>query len=392
MQQGSQYENAEAAHNVTSIITPREAAVRRGIPLAIMILVASAAWLTAFPPDYRRDWADIATEVSYLVAVSVGYVFIARLQVRVLELGWIIFLFSLLFEVLDEFTIEGRFWSETLTGAMAVPALAMVGIGFRRAVQSLDRADAERRAGEVATLRAKEAAEATNVTLRETIRQKDDVVSIVAHDFRSPLTVIQGFSELLHSRSADPETRALLEAIGVQSQYLTSLADDVLTMTRIESGTLPLDARDVDLADLARDAIAARSTSPSEVVLDAAAGGSPIHGDARRLRQVIENLIDNAVKYAPAGTRVIVSVKGTPAGAEVSVADAGPGIAPEEVPGLFQKFSRLAAARRSGVHGTGLGLYICRSIVEAHGGRISVDTAPGKGSVFKVMLPSASEG
>lgn len=365
--------------------------MRRGIPLAIVMALASAAWVTSFPPDYRRDWTDIATEASYLVAVSVGYVFIARLQVKILELGWILFLFSLLFEVLDEFTIEGRFWSDTVTAAMAVPALVMVGIGFRRAVQSLDRADAERRAGEAATLRAKEAAEAANVTLRETIRQKDDVVSIVAHDFRSPLTVIQGFSELMHARSADPETRALLEAIGVQADYLTSLADDVLTMTRIESGTMPLEAREVDLAEVAREAIAARSTSPSEVVLDAAGGRSPIHGDARRLRQVIENLIDNAVKYAPAGTRVTVSVQGTPGGAEVSVADSGPGIAPEEVPGLFQKFSRLAAARRSGVHGTGLGLYICRSIVEAHGGRISVDTAPGKGSVFRVVLPRVAE-
>ncbi len=376
---------------MTPIITPQEAALRRGIPLAVLMLAASVAWLTVFPPEARRDWVDIATEASYLMAVSVGYVFIARLRVHVLELGWIIFLFSLLFEVLDEFTVEGRFWSDTLTAAMAVPALIMVGIGFRRAVQSLDRADAERRAGEVATLRAKESAEAANVTLRETIRQKDDVVSIVAHDFRSPLTVIQGFSELLHARSADSETRALLSAIGVQAEYLTSLAEDVLTMTRIESGTLPLDPHDVDLADLARDAIAARSSSPSEVVLDTAGGGSPIHGDARRLRQVIENLIDNAVKYAPAGTRVTVSVHGTPTGATVSVADTGPGIAPEEVPGLFQKFSRLAAARRSGVHGTGLGLYICRSIVEAHGGRISVDTAPGKGSVFKVVLPRVAD-
>lgn len=356
----------------------------------MFMLAASAAWLTAFPPDFRRDWGDIATEVSYLVAVTVGYVFIARLRVRVLELGWVIFLFSLLFEVLDEFTAEGGFWSDTLTGAMAVPALAMVGIGVRRAVRQLDLVELERRAGEAATLRAKEDAEAANVTLREVIRQKDDVVSIVAHDFRSPLTLIQGYSELMHSRSPDPETRALLEAIVVQSQYLTSLADDVLTMTRIESDTLPLAADDVDLADLARDAIAARSNSPSEIVLDAPPEGVRIHGDARRLRQVIENLIDNAVKYAPAGTRVTVSVHGTPGGAEVSVADGGPGILPEDVPGLFQKFSRLAAARRSGVHGTGLGLYICRSIVEAHGGRISVDTAPGKGSVFKVTLPSAS--
>lgn len=376
---------------MTSIITPREAAVRRGIPLAVMMLAASAAWLTVFPPDSSRDWADIATEASYFVAAAVAYVFIARLQVRILELGWVVFLFSLLFEVLDEFTLESSFWGGTVTAAMAVPALVMVGIGFRRAVRALDRADAERRNGAAATLWAKEAAEAANVSLRETIRQKDDVVSIVAHDFRSPLTVIQGYSELLRSRSADPETRSLLDAIVVQSEYLTALADDVLTMTRIESGTLPLDARDVDLADLARDAIAARSGSPSEVVLHAAAGGSPIHGDARRLRQVIENLIDNAVKYAPAGTRVTVSVQGTPSGAEVSVADSGPGIAPEEVPGLFQKFSRLAAARRSGVHGTGLGLYICRSIVEAHGGRISVDSAPGKGSVFKVALPKMAD-
>jgi signal transduction histidine kinase len=203
------------------------------------------------------------------------------------------------------------------------------------------------------------------------------------------LTVIQGYSELMHSRSVDAETRALLEAIVVQTQYLTSLADDVLTMTRIESGTLPLDTRDVDLADLARQAIAARSTAPSAIVLDASSGPAPIHGDPRRLRQVIENLIGNAVKYAPAGTPVTVSVRRSADGAEVSVADAGPGIPPEEIPGLFQKFSRLGAARRSGVHGTGLGLYICRSIVEAHGGRISVAGGPGGGSVFTVVLPRA---
>jgi signal transduction histidine kinase len=119
------------------------------------------------------------------------------------------------------------------------------------------------------------------------------------------------------------------------------------------------------------------------------AGGVPVvvEGDRQRLVQLVQNLVGNAVKYSPAGAPVRVAVARNGTEARITVADEGIGIRPEDLPRLFQKFSRLENARKSGAPGTGLGLYICRSIVEAHGGRIWAESEPQKGSTFVVTLP-----
>lgn len=223
----------------------------------------------------------------------------------------------------------------------------------------------------------------------EAVRQKDEVVSMVAHDLRSPLTVISGYAEVLEARVADPELRGYAAVILRQSAHVASLASDMLTTARIESGRLPLDRRELILEEVVREAIADRvPESGVHVSLEGPAGGPcRVEADAHWIRQVVENLVGNAVKYSPDGADVRVKVARAAGGCQVSVSDQGLGIAAEDLPRLFRKFSRLEAGRKNGIPGTGLGLFICRSIVEAHGGRIWADSEPGRGSTFHFVLP-----
>jgi signal transduction histidine kinase len=224
--------------------------------------------------------------------------------------------------------------------------------------------------------------------LHEAVRQKDEVVSIVAHDFQSPLTVIRGFGELLEQRLAEPELRKMASVITAQSRHLSALAADTLAMSRIDAGALPAEAQQVALADLVRSVVEAhRAESGAEIAFDAAEDGLLVRGDPERLHQLVTNLLDNAIKYSAKGAPIRVGLRRDRDCAEVSVADSGMGLAPEDLPKLFRRFSRLDAARKSRIAGTGLGLYICRSIVEAHGGRIWAESAPGRGSTFRVLLP-----
>lgn len=356
------------------------------------VLAAAAVfallWLGAFPPSDRREWTDIATEGSYFLAAAAGYAYITRFGVPLLDAGWLVFAYSLLFEVLDEFTLESALWGQTFTGGMGLGGLALIGLGIRRAAQLQEAAARERRRAEEATLQARDVAENANRELREMIRLKDDIVSIVAHDFRSPLTVIQGYGEVLQGRVEDPRVREMVDVIVGQARHLASLAEDTMAMSRIETGAMPLDRRPLSLVTLAHEVASVRTRAGAVVRVDAPSEVSVV-GDAPRLRQVLENLMDNALKYSPAGSPVDVAIRREAEGAHLSVTDRGAGIAPEDVPRLFQRFSRLAAARRSATPGTGLGLYICRSVVEAHGGRIWVESEPSRGSTFHVSLPAA---
>jgi len=228
--------------------------------------------------------------------------------------------------------------------------------------------------------------------LRETLRLKDEMVSIVAHDFRSPLTLIQGYCERLESRAADPETRREIAIVRDRAQHLASLAANTLTMSRIETGGVPLEPSDFRIVDLVRALVDSRSTGSScTLSLDAGGDDLVVHADPERIHELVDNLVGNAVKYSPAGSEVRVGVWREGSVARISVTDRGPGIAPADLPSLFQKFSRLSAARASRVTGSGLGLYICRSIVEAHKGRIWVESEPGQGSTFHVALPLGQE-
>jgi signal transduction histidine kinase len=230
---------------------------------------------------------------------------------------------------------------------------------------------------------------AANEQLREAIRLKDELVSMVAHDFRSPLTSIQAFSELLQDRVSDEGVKKYLGIINRQSKHLASLAADTLTMSRLESGNFPLDFKTFRMNELIASLMETRSADKNiDLKFEFPEEEIEINGDSRRIYEVIDNLLGNAIKYSPDGAFVRVNISKIDEGVQVSIADKGMGISEQDLPRLFQKFSRLDSARQRQIAGTGLGLYICRSFIEAHGGRIWVDSEVGKGSTFHFVLPT----
>ena len=172
-----------------------------------------------------------------------------------------------------------------------------------------------------------------------------------------------------------------------QTTRMERMITDLRELVQVEGGQLTLRAAPVDLGELARqgaDRVRSQRTGHSVRI---EAPGVPIVGqwDRDRLGQVLDNLLGNAIKYSPEGGEVVIRVESAPGEARLSVADEGPGIPPTIVPHLFERFYR--GEHRAGDAGLGLGLYISRMLVEAHGGRIRVTSAPGRGSTFTMALP-----
>ena len=202
---------------------------------------------------------------------------------------------------------------------------------------------------------------------------------------------------LRHARSGKlgqlplPFVERLLETSDRQSKHLAFLIDRLLDVSHLEAGPLDLEVEEMDLVTLTREAAAElreeTSRAGSEISLDMPA---PVEGswDRGRLGQVVTNLLGNAVKYG-AGKPISVSVRGEDGTAILRVSDQGIGIAPDRKDRVFERFERAVSSRHYG--GLGLGLYIVRQIVEAHGGSVSVESEPGKGSVFTVRLPKRRE-
>jgi signal transduction histidine kinase len=355
------------------------------VPLALAI---TTAWLLSFPSTDHFDWPDIAIEVSYLTASVAVYAFVVRFRQPLLEVTWAVFMVSLLLELLDEFTLEGPFWSDYLTASLTVGGLLLASVGFYQAAQRRQREAAERRAAEEAGREAHDSAMMANRALRDAVAARDEIVSIVSHDFGSPLTVILSYAQMLEDRAPDDETRRMLGVIGTQARQLSALAANTLLFSRMDSGPLPLRPERVRLVGLLRSIVEGHcGRGRPRIALETPPGEVEVEADPSRLRQVFDNLLGNAIRHSPDGGTIRVGLRGEADGATLWVTDEGPGIPAHQVPRLFQKFSRLDTAAAGGGGGTGLGLYICRSIVEAHGGRIAVGSGPNGGARFEVWLP-----
>lgn len=233
--------------------------------------------------------------------------------------------------------------------------------------------------------------------LRETNRLKDEFVSLVSHELRTPLASIKGYSHTLLNGGADwdEQTRhEFMQIIAEESDKLQDLVENLLEMSRIEAGRLPVDPEPVLLHRFCRDVVA-RITShypDIEFRCELNEGLPVVEADPRRVEQVLVNLLQNAAKYSGAGH---VTVRGCyDGGGEVTlmVEDNGAGIAPEHLPHLFTKFYRAVPSTSDGNSGTGLGLAIARALVEAQGGRIWVESTPGEGTTFCFTLPTVALG
>jgi signal transduction histidine kinase len=245
-------------------------------------------------------------------------------------------------------------------------------------------------ASAVQNLRAYESERRTVEELRKLSALRADFVSLVSHELRSPMAAVIGAARTLQQRwrELQPEQReAFLALIGDETTRLADLIGDVLDTSRIDAGTFTYRFGDVDVAALVQDVVVSASVGQDEVPVVTQLGGPvpPIRGDADRLRQVVANLVDNAVKYSPAGQPVEVRVAASDGTVQVAVRDRGPGIAADDQRLIFEKFGRVASGTSK--PGTGLGLYIARSISEAHGGSLGVSSAPGRGATFTLRLP-----
>jgi two-component system phosphate regulon sensor histidine kinase PhoR len=241
--------------------------------------------------------------------------------------------------------------------------------------------------------------------LRHSERLRRELTANVSHELRTPLTSIKGFTEtLLDGAMADEEMgRRFLTIISGESDRLVKLVDDLLDLSRLESKRVTLDSRPVDVTALVGhtvDKLRPLAQTSGLILEHEAPTEVWVTADRDRLEQVLTNLIDNAIKYTPAGGRVNVRVVQADGEVEVSVSDNGAGIRAEDLPHVFERFYRADRSRArspsiqrgAGSGGTGLGLAIAKHIVEAHGGRISVRSQLDEGTTFTVALPKAQNG
>jgi two-component system, OmpR family, phosphate regulon sensor histidine kinase PhoR len=232
--------------------------------------------------------------------------------------------------------------------------------------------------------------------LRRLERVRQDFVANVSHEFKTPLTAIQGFAEtLLAGALDDPKNnRRFLEIIREHAARLARVTDDLLKLARIEAGKLELEFFPVGLQELIESCTettllkASRKNISFEV--EALDGLPPIRGDASLLHDVLQNLLDNAIQYTPAGGRIKLEASAGTNEATVTITDSGIGIPLADQERIFERFYRVDAARSREAGGTGLGLSIAKHIVEAHGGRLWVESAVGRGSKFSFSIPLAS--
>jgi signal transduction histidine kinase len=240
-------------------------------------------------------------------------------------------------------------------------------------------------------IRAYEAEHQTVDELRRLSALRADFVSLVSHELRSPMAAVIGAARTLQDRwrTLSPEHReAFLALIADETNRLAALIGDVLDTSQIEAGTFSFTFTDVDLGRLVEDAVATAAVGQDAVRLRAAVSGPlpRIRGDRERLRQVLSNLIDNAVKYSPDGEEVEIAARREDGAVEIAVRDNGPGIPADQQRIIFEKFGR-AEMGGSSKPGTGLGLFIARSIAEAHGGTLEVQSRPDAGAKFVLTLP-----
>ncbi|MHB8990847.1 MAG: sensor histidine kinase [Chloroflexota bacterium] len=279
---------------------------------------------------------------------------------------------------------------ERVLGALLLRSSTHQGPGVR-ADLPLIRALADQAA--VAIERAQLAREAEQAAaLREADRLKSMFISTITHELQSPLGFIKGYATTLLRPDADFDQktrREFLQIISEESDSLSALIDDLLDVSRLEAGALPMERQPVAMGKLIRRAVE-RVKSRSDrhqFVVKLPARLPVIEADARRIEQVLHNLLDNAVKYSPEAGTITVAARTQAGSVVVSVADQGIGIDAEEQGRVFERFYRTSPASRVSRRGAGLGLSICQGIVEAHGGSIWLESYPGRGTTVHFSLP-----
>ena len=227
---------------------------------------------------------------------------------------------------------------------------------------------------------------------REAQEMKSTFISVISHELKTPVSLIKGYASTLRREDAawDPATvQASLQVIEDEADRLAELIDNLLEASRLQAGNFKLDISDVSLCHLAERVAAdfRTQTNKHTIVVDFPRDCPVVRGDEKRLRNVLDNLVSNAIKYSPNGGQVRIWAEVHPDEVWVGVSDEGIGIPQDELDRVFERFYRVNHDITRKTKGTGLGLYLVQSIVEAHGGRIWAESTPGKGATFTFALP-----
>jgi signal transduction histidine kinase len=226
---------------------------------------------------------------------------------------------------------------------------------------------------------------------REAEEIKSTFISVISHELKTPVALIKGYVGTLRREDANWDREIVkdsLEVIEEEADRLTGLIENLLDASRLQSGGLSINSADVDLAILA-ERIAKRFQTQSsihKIIVDFPENFPIVNGDETRLEQVLSNLVSNAIKYSPEGGEIRIRAQVRPTTVIICISDQGPGVAPEDIPHIFDRFYRSSLAKRT-TKGAGLGLYLARAVIEAHGGRIWVDPQPGKGARICFSIP-----
>ena len=292
-------------------------------------------------------------------------------------------------------------WSGILAGVAAVVLTFFLSRRILAPVESLSRAARDLARGdfsqrvdvkskdEVGELAGAFNSMAQELAAAETIRR--NMVADVAHELRTPLSNLRGYMEAIKDGLVKPDTPTI-DTMHEEVAVLTRLIEDLQELALAESGQLDLDFQSCDLVDLARRAVTAHGPKAEEAgvtIVSHMPGSAPLRGDPGRLGQGIRNLLTNAVNYTPSGGTVTVSVSTTEDDVQVCVSDTGPGIPEDQIPHVFERFYRVDRSRSRATGGTGLGLTIARRLVEAHGGRVTLESRIGQGATFCIILPKS---
>jgi len=227
-------------------------------------------------------------------------------------------------------------------------------------------------------------------------KTRRDFIANVSHELRTPLTSIQGYTEtLLDGDGLGNHVREFLEIIRKNAARMSRLTEDLLTLARVESGEQRFDIQRVSTEELLQDALesfheVARPYGV-ELVIENSVPDAHVDADREAMHQIFSNLIENALKYAASGKKIVLGARAAENGVEFSVRDFGPGISSEHLPRLFERFYRVDKARSRESGGTGLGLAIAKHIVLAHGGMIRAESDLNHGSAFLFVLPLSEQ-
>src|SRR5262245_32928151 len=304
------------------------------------------------------------------------------------------------------FTIRERLWELVLAGvigaAIALVIARWVARGMTQPLRDMAQAARRMETGDYSQRVSTESRDEVgqlavafnrmSSELESLERLRRDLVANVSHELKTPISALRAHLENLLDgvEEPDPET---LQVMLAQSERLGRLVDQLLDLSRLESGDVPLERERVEVAPLVAQVLSEIQVSRPETEVsvseDLPVDLPAVYADRERVHQVLFNLLDNAVRLTPSGGRVTVTASGHNGSVDVAVAATGPGISAQDLPRVFERFFRVDASRSRDDGGTGIGLAIARSVVEAHGGRIWAESEPGRGSTFTFELPAA---